>query len=62
MLTIIVYESEDGNIADDDAVYMVQIQDGEFVQSMLSEDADVDVINEALEMAAVIYQEADELH
>ena len=30
----------------------MQIQNGEFLQSMMSVDADVDVISEALEMAA----------
>jgi len=52
MLTIKVYESESEYAVEDDVVFSMQIQNGEFLQSMMSVDADVDVISEALEMAA----------
>lgn len=52
MLTIKIYESESEYAVEDDVVFSMQIQNGEFVQSMMSVDADVDVISEALEMAA----------
>ncbi len=52
MIIIKIYDSETENTSDDDIVYSIQIQDGEFVQSELSVDADIDAIGDAIEIAS----------
>ena len=43
-----VYESESEYAVEDDVVFSMQTQNGEFLQSMMSVDADVDVISEVV--------------
>lgn len=52
MIIIKIYDSETDAVTDDDVVFGVEINNDEFVKSELSEDADIEAIIEAMNIAA----------
>lgn len=52
MIIIKIYDSETDHVTDDDMVFSVEVDNDEFVQSELSDDADIESIAEAINIAA----------
>lgn len=52
MIIIKIYDSETDHVTDDDMVFSVELDNDEFVQSELSDDANIEEIAEAINIAA----------